>query len=253
MSFSWSTFALQAVNFLILAWLLERFLFKPVSAIVAQRKAAIARAQAEAEAARQSAEKARKDFEARQSAIEAQRQGLIDQARTALADEHAKMIEAARADIAKLQAAAAARLEEERRNAARELFDRSVQIAVELAERLLRQVAAPPLDELFLDRVLDQLDHLMGTERAALLGPAAPDGGELVVTTAHPLEAGAEAKWRAALSQRLGRSPRPIAFAVDHELIAGAELKFPHATLQFSWRDHLANAQRELIQHEHTG
>ena len=31
MNFSWWTFALQAVNFLILVWLLRRFLFKPVS------------------------------------------------------------------------------------------------------------------------------------------------------------------------------------------------------------------------------
>ena len=67
MSFSWSTFALQAVNFLVLVWLLRRFLFKPVGAIVAERKAEIARAQAEAEAARQSAEQARKDLEARRS------------------------------------------------------------------------------------------------------------------------------------------------------------------------------------------
>jgi F-type H+-transporting ATPase subunit b len=69
MSFSWTTFALQAVNFLILVWLLKRFLFKPVGNLVAERKAEIVRAQAEAEAARQSAERARKEIEARQSQI----------------------------------------------------------------------------------------------------------------------------------------------------------------------------------------
>jgi F-type H+-transporting ATPase subunit b len=252
MSFSWTTFALQAVNFLVLVWLLTRFLFKPVRAIVSRRKAEIARAQAEAEAARQSADKARKSFEARRLEIEAQQQSIIDQARAAMAVEQSKMIEAARADIEKLKTAAGKRLDEERENAARELFERSLQIAVGLAQRLLKQVAAPRLDELFLDRVLDQFDHLNETERAALLGQAGRDSGEVVVTTAYPLGAGAEAQWRAALSKRVAGS-QPIIFAVNSNLIAGTELKFPHATLRFSWRDNLADAQQELLQHEHTG
>ncbi len=252
MSFSWSTFALQAVNFLVLVWLLKRFLFKPVGTIVAERKAEIARAQAEAEAARQSAEQARKNLESRQSQIEAERQGTIDQARAQLADERSKMIEAARADIEKLKAAAGKRLDEERDSAAREVIDRSIQIAIGLAQRLLQQFSAPGLEELFLNRVLDHLDHLGAAERAALLGQFGHDGGQLIVATAYPLGAEAEAKWRATLSERLGGHSQ-IAFATDKELIAGVELKFPHAVLRFSWRDALDDARRELNHHEHAG
>ena len=249
MSFSWPTFALQAINFLILVWLLKRFLFKPVSVIVAQRKAEITRAQAQAEAARQAAETARKGFEARQLEIESQRQSIVDQARASLVDERAKMIDTARADIERLKIAAGRQLSEERETAARELYDRSVQIAVELAERLLRELATPRRDELFLDRVLDQLDHLSAVERASLLGESAGESGQVIVTTSKPLDPESESKWHSQLSQRLGRS-RPISFAVNDQLIAGAELKFPLATLHFNWRESLARAQRDLIQHE---
>lgn len=245
MSFSWTTFALQAVNFLVLVWLLKRFLFKPVGAIVARRKEEISRALAEAAAARQSAEQARKDFESRESEIEAQRQAIIDQARAQLADDHAKMIEAARAEMEQLKSAALKHLDEERDSAAREVFDRSVQIAILLAQRLLQQFAGPRAEELLLDRVLDHLDHLAAAERAALLGQFGQDGGQLIVTTAYPLASEGESKWRAALGERLGGRPQ-IAFAIDQDLIAGAELKFPHAILRFSWRDSLADAQREL-------
>lgn len=246
MSFSWSTFALQAVNFLVLVWLLKRFLFKPVGAIVAERKQEIARLQAQAETARQSAEQARKDFASHQAQIEAERQSIIDQARAQLADERAKMIEAARADIEKLKAAASERVQEERDRATRELFERSIQIAVGLAQRLLQQFSEQGLEELFLERVLEHLDRLSTVERAALLGEFGRDGGQLIVTTAYPLSSVGESKWRATLSERLG-SHSQIAFATDKKLIAGAELKFPHAILHFSWRDALADAQRELI------
>jgi F-type H+-transporting ATPase subunit b len=251
MSFSWSTFALQAVNFLVLVWLLKRFLFKPVAAIVARRREEITRALSETKAATQSAEQALKDFEARQGEIEAQRLGIIEQTRAVLTDERTKMIEAARADIEKLKSTARMKLDEERETAANELFGQAVKIAVKLAENLLGKFTVPALDELFLDQVLNHLDHLTATERVALLGPVDDDDRRLVLTTAYPMEADAQSKWGSALRERLGTAQR-IAFAHDLQLIAGAELKFPHAVIRFNWRDSLAQAQRELNEDEHT-
>jgi F-type H+-transporting ATPase subunit b len=39
--FSWTTFVLEIINFLVLIWILKRFLFKPVKAVVSQRQADI--------------------------------------------------------------------------------------------------------------------------------------------------------------------------------------------------------------------
>jgi F-type H+-transporting ATPase subunit b len=250
MSFSWSTFTLQAINFLVLVWILKRFLFKPVRAIVAQRKAEIMRTQEQAQAAIEKAEQARKEFEQHRAQLDDQRQRVIDEARAGLQDEHARMIEAARADIEKLKAAALKQLEEERESAARDVLDKTVQVAVELAENLLREFAGPRLDEIILEQVLQHLDHLTAAERTALLGQLASDGGQLIVTTASPLDAEGQSRWRAALTQRLGGAPR-IAFSIDQDLIAGTELKFPHAVLHFNWRRSLAQARHELKQNEH--
>jgi ATP synthase F0 subunit b len=252
MSFSWTTFALQAVNFLVLVWLLKRFLFKPIAAIVAERKAEISHALSEADGMRQSAEQARKNFEARQAEIEAGRQGIIDQARIQIADERSRMIEAARADIEKLKTAALGRVAEEREAAGRQVFARSIKIAVQLAQHLLEQFSAPRLDDLFLERVLDHLAHLSAAERSALLGEFGRDGSHLLVTTAYPLSIEAESKWRAMLAEQLGARAQ-IEFSADPALIAGAELGFPHAVLRFSWRDALADAQRDLNNNEHPG
>ena len=38
MLIDWFTVVAQLINFLVLVWLLQRFLFKPVKAIVAKRK-----------------------------------------------------------------------------------------------------------------------------------------------------------------------------------------------------------------------
>ncbi len=41
MELNWTTFALEIVNFLILVWILKRFLYKPVLEAIARRKTAI--------------------------------------------------------------------------------------------------------------------------------------------------------------------------------------------------------------------
>jgi F-type H+-transporting ATPase subunit b len=250
MSFSWSTFALQAINFLVLVWILKRFLFKPVRTIVAQRQAEIASTQQQAQAAVEKAEQARQEFEQHRAQLDDQRQHVLDEARAGLKDERARMIEAARADIEKLKAASLKQLEEERESAARDLLDKTVQVAVGLAENLLREFAGPGIDEIILEQVLRHLDHLTAAERTALRSQLGRDGGQLLVTTAWALDAEGQSRWRAALTQRLGGSPQ-IAFGIDKDLIAGTELKFPHAVLHFNWRRSLAQAQRELKQNEH--
>jgi F-type H+-transporting ATPase subunit b len=246
MSFSWSTFALQAVNFLVLVWLLRRFLLNPVRSIIARRKEEISRALAEAKGAAEKAEKAREGFESRQREIETERQRTLEEARADLADERSKMLEATRAEVENLKSSALKRIDEERDAAGREVFEQSVQIAVRLSETLLRELEFPRVDDLFLRRVLDHIEQLSNHKRSALLGSATRDGGRLVVTTAHALDPDEQQKWRSALREKL-IDLREVSFLTDDQLIAGAELQFPHALLRFSWRDSLAAAQRVLV------
>jgi F-type H+-transporting ATPase subunit b len=244
MSFSWSTFALQAINFLLLVWLLKRFLLKPVQAIVAQRKEEISHALTEAAAAREQADAARRDFAKREAGIETERERVVEKARSDLAAEHAKLLDDARAEVDKIKAAAVRQIDEERAVASREVFDHSVTIAVRLSETLLRDLKLPYPDDLFLPRVLDHIDHLSSHERAAMLGRNG--GGRVVVTTAHALGPELEQKWEAALHEHL-TDLKDLSFVEDERLIAGAELQFPNAILRFSWSDIIAAAKREML------
>ena len=41
MELSWSTFFLEIINFLVLVWILKRFLYKPVMDVIARRREGI--------------------------------------------------------------------------------------------------------------------------------------------------------------------------------------------------------------------
>ncbi|MGB3549056.1 MAG: hypothetical protein WA993_00075, partial [Candidatus Binatus sp.] len=250
MNFSWWSFALQAANFLILVWLLRRFLFKPVSAIVARRKQEIARGMAEAAAEKQKALDLQHELEAQRAGIEAERRKAIEEQGAQLAAERMKMLDEARAEAEKIRNHAATQLSEERAAATEELFSRTIELAVNLAERLLRGLAFPSIEHAFLARVLDYMDHLSAEERAALVAHLGETA--LVVTTAHPLDAQEEARWREQLGKRI-EAGRGIKFNSDSALIAGAEITLPSAVLRFNWRDALTAAAREINRNDHAG
>ena len=242
MSFSWWTFALQAANFLILVWLLQRFLFKPVKAIVARRKEEVSRALSDASAEKESAERLKQEMEAKRSQIDAERQKMIDNERAQLSAERQKIIEEARNEVEKIRDQALKRLDQDRAAAGNELFEQTVALATTIAERLLRELAVPSIEQSFLGRVTDYLDRLPAEERTKLVPRL---GAEALVTTAHPLGVQEQSQWREQLAQRLGVDCS-IKFSVDPALIAGTVIEFAHGVLRFNWRDSLVAAQKEF-------
>ncbi len=76
MSIDWWTLGLQTINALVLIWILSRFLFRPVSAIIAERRQAArdeldraAEAMKEAKQVKQAAEAERADFAAERASL----------------------------------------------------------------------------------------------------------------------------------------------------------------------------------------
>jgi F-type H+-transporting ATPase subunit b len=243
MSFSWWTFWLQAANFLILVWLLQRFLFKPVKAIVARRKEEIARTLTEASAEKERAAQLKQELEAARLGIGVERQKMIDEQRALLSAEHEKIIEDARHEVETVHSQALRRLDEERTSASDQLYEQTIVLVAKLAEHLLREIAGTTNEQAFLERVTGYLDRMPTEDRAKLL----PNNGakDIFVTTAHTLDAHEQSDWREELAKRL-RTDLSVTFQTDSALIAGAVLTFPHAILNFNWRDTLALALKEL-------
>ena len=77
MKIDWFTVAAQALNFLILVWLMKRFLYKPVLDAIDQREKAVAAAVADAEAKKAEAAKDRDLFKRKNDDFDAQRTALV--------------------------------------------------------------------------------------------------------------------------------------------------------------------------------
>lgn len=244
MRFDWWTLGLQTINFAILVWLLHRFLYKPVLRMIDKRRAEIDKQYADADAARVRA----KDELA---AIEARRAGIIAERDTTLEVARAQAEDLAKARHAQAEAEARSLLEGARKTLAVER-DKSVadtrksalELGTEIASRLLSDVPGKLRAEAWLDRIGEHLAALPKAEQASLLRQL-DDGADLTVVTASPLPPEIAEVWRARLHRVLGDGTA-IAFDVDANLVAGAELHFPSAVLSFSWKSAIASVRSEI-------
>lgn len=239
------TIAFQALNFLILVWLLQRFLYRPVLAVIARRQDELGRIRSEAEAARSAAEALRRQCESDQAALAAERQSLAEAARAAAAAEGQALLDRARADAAALLEDGRARLERERRQALAGLKRQAVMLGGSLAESLLQPEAADVAAILF-ERACRTIEALPPAERASLLDGSGADGPPVRIAAAVPVAADEAERWTARLAQALGRRPQ-VELASEPAVLGGVELHFPHAVLRHSWRAALEAAMEGLI------
>jgi F-type H+-transporting ATPase subunit b len=247
MHIDWWTIVLQTINFVILAALLQRFLYKPVLRMIDTRKAEVQRQFGDAKAMEDKAAANLAAIEAARKEIGAERDAVLKEA-AMLAQEAADACRARAAREAEaLLAEARKTLATERESALEEARHAALDLGAEFARRLLGQVPMQLRAEAWIERIEQHLDELPTPEREALASQLA-NGHALTVVTAAPLPPALADIWKSRLRRPLGLGIA-IDFEVDPELIAGAELRFPTAILRLTWQSALAALRSEIDLH----
>ena len=169
MALDWSTLALEAVNFLILVWLLQHFLYRPVLAAIDRRREATERILAQAEATRNEAQAVRAELGKEREGLAAERILLLEKAQADAEAERQRLIEAARSEATAIRKAGYARLEHERTEGVAALRRHAARLAVELAERLLRATGDRRATAVLLERACAALEEMPAEEHRAML------------------------------------------------------------------------------------
>ena len=241
MTIDWWTLGIQAVNVTILIWLLSRFFWRPIAAVIAQRRAAVQQLLTEAEAKRVQATDSLAEIERTRAGFGRERDAIVAAAREAAEKTRTSVLAAAAKETAELEAAARTAIEKERGAAEAAWMERAGALAVEIAQRLVARLDGPSIRAAFLDWLGQEIRGLPGPVREA----AAAEGVVLEVISAVGIEPADQDRYRKQIGDAFGTSPRMI-FTVDAALIAGLELRGPHLVIANSWRADLAKIRAEL-------
>lgn len=238
------TLALQAINVLVLIWILQRFLFRPILAIVDRRRQETEQAMQATRAALAEAEAARAEAEKRLAGIRAEADLLLSDAQTAAAHQTAALLADNEQRIAEQRQAAQAAIEADRQSAQAEIVQAASELGQTIAARLLQRLPDDIAFAHFLTGLVRALQDLPEATRAELAQAARSEAG-IELRSAAPLSSDQMAVCADALTPAFGFRPT-LRNAADGRLLAGLELHAPHCSLLNSWGADLAALRDEL-------
>jgi F-type H+-transporting ATPase subunit b len=128
----------QVINFLLLLYLLNRFLFKPVLKLLDERQARIAKGLEDAESAARDRELARAEREAAIDEARKEATAMIARATKIAEDSRAEIVAAAKAEAEKVTERARQEIVAEKEKAMAELRAHVADLALEAAAKLVR-------------------------------------------------------------------------------------------------------------------
>lgn len=239
MELDWSTFALEILNFLILVWILKRFLYRPVLNAIERRRNSLEQTLAEAKALHESAEELRARYENRLSAWQQERAAAREALQEELSAERARQMSAIAQELAKAREKAAAlerrRLEEQRRH----IEEQALMQAGRFTSRLLSRLADQRLEQRLTDMLIEDLQALPEVRVAALREAWEKDGGSIQVSSAYAMDTAQQRRLRQALATLLDDDSVRCLFETDPELIAGLSISIGAWVAHANLRDEL--------------
>ncbi len=216
-----STLLLQVANFLIMAFILTRFLFKPLKEMLDKRASQVTKAVDEAGRATHEAEELRLEYEKKRENIDAEIAALKNEARVVIDETRQQMLQEAYQEIEAMRARAQEEIEQQRTDALRLHRSKIGELVATLTRRMMEDILNPQLHQAYLEAFLNRLRSVQ------LEGRISTDGKEAVpaeLITATPLAR--ESKVRIATTlETVASQSIDLACRVDPGLIAGAMVR----------------------------
>ncbi|WP_050527832.1 F0F1 ATP synthase subunit B family protein [Pseudorhodobacter aquimaris] len=244
MSIDWITVAAQIVNFLVLVWLLKRFLYRPILDGIDAREREIAERMAQAGAIRAKAEAAEAEFRAQITKLKAGREGVIAQAREVAARARDEMLAQASARVAREQAARAEERAKEVRKYSADLHAKGAAAFLALLRKALHDLGDESLEQRIVTRAIGRMPDMMRD-----LTDAAGSSDTAVIVTHDPLSQDLAAELTAAL--QAAKPGLKVVFQADPAQSPGLSLRLGGAQLGWTVDSYIDGLKKMLGRQEH--
>ncbi len=157
MDFNFSTFLIEIVNFLILIWILQRLFYKPLLAMIAQRKAYIEQTLLDAQTIKQQAEAECQLYENRQKLWEEEKQIALSVFHQQMDSERGLKLSEFQHELELEQQKNQVALNREQQEFELYAQQQALKNGAQFASILLKQTASPELEARFIHLLLEHL------------------------------------------------------------------------------------------------
>lgn len=241
MLIDWFTVMAQIVNFLILIWLMNRFLFKPIRRALDQREKSMADALNRAEQAQKQAQTRALALEEERSTLKNARERLMTEAQDKVSKWREETIATIREEVEALRQTFLANMTRDRQAFLEKLKRHLVQQVMRVGEKVLRDLADQRLNRQVLRVFLERL----ASRKVALNHQALKR--EILVQSGIPLDDDDTRALRAQLGQWFPDSSG-VRFESSPDLGLGIQLVVGDRKAAWHLADYLGDLETEIME-----
>jgi F-type H+-transporting ATPase subunit b len=245
MQINWFTVVAQILNFLLLVWLMKRYLYSPILDAIDKRERRIAGQLEEAESRKTEAENEQREYRLKNDSFDAQKDQLMRKAVAEAKDERQRLLQAANAEAAALRARMEKTWKETEQGLGREIEANILQQVLAVTRKALADLASMSLEEQTVQVFVQRLKEMSDEERKRFKAAFSQDGGKLLVKSAMSLTGAMKADIEKSVNDVLGETGR-FQYVTADDLIAGLELSANGYRLAWSISDYLRTLEERL-------
>ena len=238
MAIDWVTVSAQIVNFLLLVWLLKRFLYQPVLSAMDRREQDIAERLGAALNREQQAEAKIQQYEEKSTALEQSCSEILNAAEAEAGQQKKAMFVAARQQVAASREQWQRQVDEERQAFLEELRSSTAETIQAIARKALRDLANAGLEEQIVEGFMTQLQTLNKNDRQLLLDAAGP----VHINSTFQLDSRLRSRLTRTIHQQL-RSNIKVTYGEGQALLCGIELRCGSRRLGWNLADYMQELQ----------
>jgi F-type H+-transporting ATPase subunit b len=245
MLIDWFTVGAQALNFLILVWLMKRFLYKPVLRAINEREKRIAAELANADTKKVEAQKESDEFKHKNEELDQQRAALLSKATGEAKAEGQRLLDEARKAAAALSLKRQEALKNEEHNLHLAISRRTQKEVFAIVRKALTDLATTGLEERLGDVFTRRLREMEGQAKTRLAEALTSASGPALVRSAFDLPVEQRSVIQNALNETFSADIK-VQFETAPDLISGIELTTNGQKVAWSIADYLASMEKDV-------
>ena len=239
MELNWSTFLLEIINFLVLVWILKRFLYRPVLSALEKRRNQIEQDLNEATLRHTQAIELERQYKKRLEDWAQEKQQLRETLQQEILTERARRLEQLQTELASESEKAAVVEQLHLAESLRQYQQNAHEQGAKFATRLLSAVASQELESRLFDLLIKTFDELDEERQMTLINACEKSSEAITVTSAYTLSESQHQQLELKLNALCNQSVK-INYMQDPKLLAGLRLLIGASVLSINLRDELS-------------
>jgi F-type H+-transporting ATPase subunit b len=244
MQINWFTVIAQIINFLILVWLMKKYLYKPILQAIDEREKKIAAELADAKSKVADAKSEQDEFKKKNDVFDHHKKKMMDQATADAEKERQKLLDAAKAEAAEVKHKLEKASKELQESLNEQFLQKTQEEVLSITKKALSELASTNLEEQTVHVFIRNIKAISAKDKKQFTD-AFHAGSALSIKSAFELPEKEQKSIKTAIAEVLGPDIK-YAFETDPKMVSGIELVTKGYKLSWSFAAYIGSLEKSM-------